>query len=319
MVLTALTLTFLAFVYEVASEQCPSGMATWILNSTLGDMYAPFDCPKPDDPPANIYCCGLYSFRFCCPEKCDDYSFSCPRPAPSWPDNDNTGSSSDSGTYDSDDYYDSSDSDFSTGGMAILAVAFLGIVCIVTLCCKNAFKREEDLSRAMGSDGYVATYVDGTTLSSPGRVRGRAQANAVPGTVVHPTVHVHPRSSDDHSNRARAEPPTRGFPPADPPPFAPPPTAPSAAGFSPSAPPTQGFSPSAPPPFAPPPSAPPTQGFPPSDPPPFAPPPSAPPTHYQAGTTLPVPSAAHGQPPFSDEPPPYDVATMFPTVDPQNS
>ncbi|CAH1265334.1 Hypp3163 [Branchiostoma lanceolatum] len=182
--------------------------------------------------------------------------------------------------------------------MAILAVAFLGIVCTVTLCCKNAFKREEDLSRAMGSDGYVATYVDGTTLSSPGRARGRTQANAVNGTVVHPTVHVHPRSSDHHSNSSRTEPPTRGFSPADPPPFAPPPSAPSAAGFFP--------------------SAPPTQGFPPSDPPPFAPPPLVPPTHYQGGTTPPVPSAAHGQPPFSDEPPPYDVATMFPTVDPQN-
>ncbi|XP_066284182.1 uncharacterized protein [Branchiostoma lanceolatum] len=304
---------------SVAPEHCPPGLATSLLNSTLG-VLRPFDCPRPEDPPGNIYCCGLYSFRVCCPERCGDFSFRCPRPALSWPDHDNTGSSSDSGTYDSDDYYDSSNSGsgFSTGGIAILAVAFLCVVCTVTLCCKNAYKREEDLSRAMGSDGYVATYVDGTTLSSPGRARGRTQANAVNGTVVHPTVHVHPRSSDHHSNSSRTEPPTRGFSPEDPPPFAPPPSAPSAAGFFPSAPHIQGFSPSVPPPFAPPPSAPPTQGFPPSDPPPFAPPPLVPPTHYQGGTTPPVPSAAHGQPPFSDEPPPYDVATMFPTVDPQN-
>ncbi|XP_078596781.1 uncharacterized protein LOC144873358 [Branchiostoma floridae x Branchiostoma japonicum] len=305
MALTALTLTFLAFVSKVATEHCPSGVSSWLLNSTFGDMYAAFDCPRPEDPPGHTHCCGMYSFRFCCPEECGHYDLSCPRPAPSWPDNDNTDSNS--GTYDSGDYYDSGDSGSSFaasgGGMAILAVAFFAIVCTVALCCKSAYKREEDLSRAMGSDGYVATYVDGTTLSSPGRVRGRSQANAVGGTVVHPTVHVHPRSSDHQPNRPRAEPPTRGFPPSDQPPFSPPPSAPPTQGFS-------GPPPFAPPPFAPP-SAPPTQDFSPSAPPPFAPP-----THYQTGTA--PPSSAHGQPPFSDEPPPYDVATMFPTVDPQN-
>ncbi|XP_066284186.1 uncharacterized protein [Branchiostoma lanceolatum] len=286
MALAVLTLTFLAFVYEVAPEHCPSGLGSWSLNSSVA-MFAPFDCPKSDDPPGHIYCCGFYAFRLCCPERCEPHSIalSCPKPAPSWPDHDNTGSSSDSGTYDSDDYYDSDDTGFSIGPIALLAVAFLCVVCIVTLCCKNAYNREEDLSRAMGSDGYVAAYVDGTTLSSPGRTRGRVQlqADAVAGTVVHPTVHVHPRSPDQHSNRARAEPPTRGFPPADPPPFAPPPS--SAAGFFPSAPPTRDFSSADPPP-------------------------------YQAGTT--PPSAAHGQPPFSDEPPPYDIATMFPAVNPQD-
>ncbi|XP_078676476.1 uncharacterized protein LOC144913590 isoform X2 [Branchiostoma floridae x Branchiostoma belcheri] len=281
MALTALTVAFLAFVSEVVPEHCPAGIRKWTPNSTFANLYAPFDCPKPDDPSENIYCCGMLSFRFCCPKKCGDYDFSCPRPDPPliWPDN------TDSGTYDSGDYYDSDsdDSGISTGGRAILVAVFLAVTCGVVICCRGAYNREEELNRAMTSDGYVTTYVDGTTLSSPGRVRGRTQASAADGTVIHPTVHVHPRSSDQHSDRARADPPsappTQNFYPPDPPPFAPPPSAP---------------------PFAPPPSAPP------SVPPPFAP---APP--YPPGPA--APSA-----PFSDEPPPYDVATSFPTVNPQD-
>ncbi|XP_019617624.1 PREDICTED: uncharacterized protein LOC109464947 [Branchiostoma belcheri] len=204
MALTALTVAFLAFVSEVVPEHCPAGIRKWTPNSTFANLYAPFDCPKPEDSSENIYCCGMLSFRFCCPTKCGDYDFSCPRPDPPliWPDN------TDSGTYDSGDYYDSDsdDSGFSTGGMAILAVVVLAVSCTVMMCCRNAYNREEELNRAMTSDGYVTTYVDGTTLSSPGRVRGRTQASAADGTVIHPTVHVHPRSSDPPSG-TRADPP----------------------------------------------------------------------------------------------------------------